>query len=352
MTRGEFQKEMKCIEREIGELLVEGIHMRTSTYEIAAKEVDTERWNKLAYAEDCSYIELLASRLKEPSGSTVTMKNPRDPNKQDRWRKAVIKAYGSEHARGTRVWCPINQQYEAPGGITAAHIVRYNVGELAAAHLFGPLDDSAGHIWSIRNGIPLTSRYEEMLDDGRIAIVPTKDGKDLMVAVLDEAERSTLLLDPTAMDPDQVLHGRTLMFLNDHRPALRYLYFCFAMNLLRRQKFEVDGWWKDRIEYADTPFFPTPGKWVRETTLRKLAIRIGYLPAGEADNFAAMTQARNPEGLSREGEAAVGEEAKEAKEAKEEDKEEDKEEENKEEEFTISRVHYAFLDLDPAPEPD
>ncbi|KAI0551318.1 hypothetical protein F4679DRAFT_539987 [Xylaria curta] len=336
MTRGQFQEETRRLEEDIGALLVERVHMRTSTYQLAAKEVDTERWNKLAYAEDWSYIDLLASRLKEPSGSTVTMKNPRNADKQARWRKAVIKAYGVESRNGRTVWCPISQRYELVQSMTAAHIVRYNVGEPAAVHLFGPLDDSDGHIWSIRNGIPLCSTYEEMLDDGKIAIVPTKDGKDLMVAVLDEAERSEPS-DPNEMPMGQALHGRILKFLNDHRPAMRYLYFCFAMNLLRRQKFEVDGWWKDRIEYADTPFFPTPGKWVRETTLRKLAIRVGHLPTDVADDFVATTQGSKPEDPFKEGEAAVGEE------------EEDDEE--KEEVFT-SYLQYTYQDRPTAPEPD
>ncbi|TRX93510.1 hypothetical protein FHL15_005482 [Xylaria flabelliformis] len=337
MTRGQFQEEVKRLEEDIGALLVERVHIRTSTNQLAAKEVDTERWNKLAHAEDWSYIDLLASRLKEPSGSTVTMKNPRNADKQARWRKAVIKAYGVESSNGRSVWCPISQRYELVQSITAAHIVRYNVGEPAAVHLFGPLNDLDGHIWSIRNGIPFCSVYEEMLDDGKIAIVPTKDGKGLMVVVLDEAERSEPSNPNDPIPLGQALHGRILKFLNDCRPAMKYLYFCFAMNLLRRQKFEVDGWWKDRIAYADTPFFPTPGKWVRETTLRKLAIRVGHLPIDEADDFVATTRGSKPEDPFQEGEAAVGEE--------------EKDDEEKEEVFT-SYLHYTYQDQRTAPEPD
>ncbi|KAI0454184.1 hypothetical protein F5B21DRAFT_514935 [Xylaria acuta] len=306
MARGQFQEETKRLEEEIGALLVERVHMRTSTNQLAAKKVDTERWNKLAHAEDWSYIDLLASRLKEPSASTVTMKNPRNPDKQARWRKAVIKVYDAESVDG--VWCPVSQQYQPVQYITAARIVRHNVGEPAAVHLFGALNNSDGHIWSIKNGIPLLTVYEDMLDNGKIAIVPTKDGKDLMVVVLDEAERARLPGPNVATPMGQTLHGRTLKFLNDHRPAMRYLYFCFAMNLLRRQKFQVDGWWKDRIGFADTPFFPTPGKWVRETTLRKLAIRIGHLPTDEADDFVATTKGGKLEDPFQEGEATVGEE--------------------------------------------
>ncbi|KAF2967059.1 hypothetical protein GQX73_g6516 [Xylaria multiplex] len=71
-------------------------HLRTSTYELAAKEIDAERWNKRAHTEDWSYIDFLPSRLKEPSRATLTMKNPRNPGHQARWRQAVMKAYGAE----------------------------------------------------------------------------------------------------------------------------------------------------------------------------------------------------------------------------------------------------------------
>ncbi|KAI1747035.1 hypothetical protein F4782DRAFT_535816 [Xylaria castorea] len=362
MTCGQFKEETRRLEEEIGALLVEKVHMRTSTNQLAAKEVDTERWNKLAHTEDWSYIDLLASRLREPSASTATMKNPRNPDKQAHWRKAVIKAYGAESRNGRSVWCPISQRYVNLQYATAAHIVRYNVGEPAAVHLFGPLDDSDGHIWSIRNGIPLAAAYEELLDDGMIAIIPTKNGKDLMVVVLDEAMR----VDPPdagdLVPMGQLLHGRTLKFLNDHRPAMRYLYFCFAMNLLRRQRFEVDGWWKDRISYADTPFFPTPGKWVRETTLRKLAIRIGHLPTDEAGGFVATTKGSKPEDPFQEGEAAVGEEEKDDEEKDDEEKDdeekddeekddEEKDDEEKEEVFT-SYLQYTYRNQSTAPESD
>ncbi|KAI1298561.1 hypothetical protein F5Y03DRAFT_409387 [Xylaria venustula] len=70
--------------------------------------------------------------------------------------------------------------------VTAAHIVRHDVGEPAAVHLFGPTDNPEGHIWSIRNGLSLLSHHKQMWDDARIAIIPTQDINDLMVIVLDK----------------------------------------------------------------------------------------------------------------------------------------------------------------------
>ncbi|KAI0440538.1 hypothetical protein F4803DRAFT_553017 [Xylaria telfairii] len=343
-------------DRELGALFVERAHMRTSRFELAAREVDVEMWNKRAHAEDWEYIDQL-----------VTMKNPPDPGKQERWRKNVIKAYDAKDDQ-EKIWCPISRQHLSSWMITTTHIVRSNVAEPAAVHLFGPSNNnSGGHIWSIKNGIPLCKEYEQMLDDARIAIMPTIDGSGLMVVILDEAECDKGLCnkgleqcsiqliilfgskgsmpsksspecnldlrlifidsrkagasgiypipllwlsqiqlagvgtwlgpcdtereeewDPTDYFPTgKALHGRTLEFLTDHRPSIRYLYFAFVINILRRQRFEVDGWWRDRLEYAD--IIPAPGKWIRETTLRKLAVRMGHLPTDDASNFATTT---------------------------------------------------------------
>lgn len=42
MTRGQFEEETKQLHKEIRALLVERVCMRTSTYQLAAKEVDIE----------------------------------------------------------------------------------------------------------------------------------------------------------------------------------------------------------------------------------------------------------------------------------------------------------------------
>ncbi|KAH8164945.1 hypothetical protein CIB48_g3288 [Xylaria polymorpha] len=212
--------------------------------------------NKRAHAKNWSYIELLASRLKEPSKATLTMKNPRNLDQQARWRKAIMKAYSSEKAIGQSVlaWCPIAQGYNR--SITAAYIIRFNV------------------------------EYKEMLDNAKIDIISTKDSKDLIVIVFNEDER-VQEPEPSELTPaaGRALYRRTLKFLTNHRPSMRYLYFAFTINLIRREKFKVHRWKKDRLEYADTPFFPTPGNWIRETTLRKLAMRIGHMPVQEAGEF-------------------------------------------------------------------
>ncbi|KAI1814996.1 hypothetical protein GGS20DRAFT_584928 [Poronia punctata] len=290
MTRGQYDEEVRQLQMQMKRHLVEKVCLRSTKWETAGRMADAERWNKQDFAADWSYIDLLVNKLQEPSGANSTMKNPRDPSHQERWRKAVLRAYGAEKPHGKIIWCPISHQWMSATNVKVAHIVRYNVGEPSAVYLFGAYDGPEGHIWSVRNGIPLSAEYEELLDDGQIAIVPTEDGEGLMVIVLSEEEISDMS-DEAMLNPRGVkLHQRCLKFLNDHRPAMRYLYFCYAINLLRRQRFEVRGWWKDHLQCSGTSFFATPGQWVRETTLRKLARRVGHLPDSEAEEFVAATK--------------------------------------------------------------
>ncbi|KAI0878998.1 hypothetical protein GGS24DRAFT_516070 [Hypoxylon argillaceum] len=111
-----------------------------------------------------------------------------------------------------------------------------------------------------------------------------------MVIVLDKQEREREPHKDDLVPTGRALHGRTLKFLTNHRPSMRYLYFAFAMNLLRRERFGVNGWSRDRLEYSDMPFFPTTGNWVYETILRRLAIRVDHMPMQEADKFVSALQ--------------------------------------------------------------
>ncbi|KAI1271102.1 hypothetical protein F5Y07DRAFT_406068 [Xylaria sp. FL0933] len=323
-TRDRFKAETQRLEERASNLLVQKIHMRTSTYELAGKELDVERWGKRAHAEDWSYIDSLGSPLKEPSG--------RNPDRQARWRKAVMEAYGAKTGVGKEAWCPITQRYSSM--ITAAHIVRCDVREPAAVHLFGFTDNPEGHIWDTRNGISLVPPYAEMLDDAEIAIVPTNDGKDLMVIVLDEDER-VREPDPDSLIPTgRALHGRILKFKTDHRPSMRYLYFAFVINLLRREKFSVHGWRRYRIEYPNMPYFRAPENWIRMTTLRKLAIKMGHMPAQEADEFISMIKGIRLEDPSLEIKN---------KEEEEDDDDDDREDEEEMDEVFTSILQYIFI---------
>ncbi|KAJ3577409.1 hypothetical protein NPX13_g3159 [Xylaria arbuscula] len=198
----------------------ENIRTQASKHEPVARVADEERWEKDAYVDDWSNIELLPSRLTAPWFGTFAMKTPRDADKQERWANRLLETYDSENPQGMS-WCPISHGYLDKSDVVAAHIVRYNVGEPAAVHLFGPTDDPGGHIWSLSNGIPMHKRYQAALYDGRIAIIPTEDGEDLKVVVLEDALRRIQTV-PGEPPYGQSLHERVLKFLNnDHHGSSR-----------------------------------------------------------------------------------------------------------------------------------
>jgi len=67
-----------------------------------------------------------------------------------------------------------------------------------------------------------------------------QDSEQLEVVVLDEEERTNT---SSRLYPfGSSLHHQRLTFRSDFRPAKRYLYFAFAMNILRRQRQDVPGW--------------------------------------------------------------------------------------------------------------
>lgn len=227
---------------------------------------------------------MLISRYKTPEGARLSLFAPRDNDAQSRFRKNVIKAYGADDGDGGR-WCVISGQWRETIYVNAAHIVRYNVGEPSARHLFGPPDDKDGHLMAAKNGIPMHEVYEKALDDARLVIIPDGDPekgrwKTYYLHEADASKKSRALL------IGRELHGRSLQFQTEFRPAARYLYFAFCMNILRRQRHDVPGWWKDYL-IGKEKVWATPGSYLRTSTLRRIARQIGHMTKEEAAIFAA-----------------------------------------------------------------
>ncbi|KAI0199744.1 hypothetical protein F4808DRAFT_471226 [Astrocystis sublimbata] len=278
-----YQIEVKRLEGEITNLNIEKVRLRTSTHLLAAKEVGEA---KCAHIEDWKYIDGLIAQFLSPKSTFTPIHPKRTQERKVHWQKALIEAYGAQEVGSERIWCPISQSWQPPHLMSHAQIVGDRVTELVAARLFGPPGPWKGHLWNTRNGIPVFHAYQKMLEDGSIAIVPKHGSSDLQVIVLKDSERRRDM-DPEGQH-DQVptgsaLHGRTLEFLNNYRPGMRYLHFQFAMSLLREQRLEADGWW--RRQFGDIWSLSNRPKWVCEALLRKFAIRIGHFSLEEALEF-------------------------------------------------------------------
>lgn len=173
------------------------------------------------------------------------------------------------------LWCPITRDYFSGSVMKAAHIVPFAVGEFNRDYLFGRNEVGSDHLFCCTNGLLINAALEQAMDQAQTAIVPADHG-NLEVIVLDRS----ILRRPAAEStvPWPSLEGRVLEFRNDNRPRLRYLYFTFLMRLFRRRRYECTGWKNDLFQYAKGGMWGSPGKWLRASTLKSLARRVGHEP--------------------------------------------------------------------------
>lgn len=172
-------------------------------------------------------------------------------------------------------WCPVTQAWHEATNVRLAHLVPYAIGEVNAAYIFGlPVEDGWNALWTPHNGMPLYHKVKKAMDNGRLLIVPELDGtSNFKVVLLDESlsEKSIYLHGPKFGD----LHNRTLMFKTAFRPGKRYLYFLCLISLFRRNRFVVEESEKDQLILQMGRLWGTPGKWMKASIIRALALEIG-----------------------------------------------------------------------------
>lgn len=231
-----------------------------------------------------AYLAALVESLPEPSGARVKKQGKRDKHEHELFKKLVRKAYSPQKgdpgydAPDTDLhllWCPVTQAWHEASNVRTAHLVPYAIGEVNAAYIFGlPVGDGWNALWTPHNGIPLYHKVEEAMDKGRLLIVPDFDSaSNFKVVLLDESlsDTSIYLQGPKFRD----LHNRTLIFKTAFRPGKRYLYFLCLITLFRRHRFVVEGWEKDQQKLQMGRLWGTPGKWMKASIIRALALEIG-----------------------------------------------------------------------------
>ncbi|KAK1252230.1 hypothetical protein MKX08_003417 [Trichoderma sp. CBMAI-0020] len=283
LREDEFRSQVEQLERLITALRGDVVVIRTSRHELIGRLIDDMVWQQDRQNTDWAYLDALISRYKTPEGAKLSLFASRDPSAQERFRKKVLKAYDAVDE--DMQWCVISGKYFPASTVRAAHIVSYNVGEPSAGHLFGPPGDKDGHLMSDKNGIPMYEMYEKAFDDSRLVIIPDGDPEKgcWKVYCLDDPDTHK----PSKAVPfGRELHGRSLQFRNDFRPSSRYLYFAYCMSLLRRQRHEVPGWWRDFHADGVGKVWATPGTYLRTSTLRRLAHQVGHMTEEEVAEFA------------------------------------------------------------------
>ncbi|KAK5461552.1 hypothetical protein LTR20_006476 [Exophiala xenobiotica] len=229
----------------------------------------------------------ITDTLPEPADASYNKQQKRSPSDQSSFRNRLIKTYCSEGSRyletpefsSTKIWCPISGREFYGDSMKAAHIVPHSIGEANAAYLFG-LKPYEGFqvIWSERNGLMIHQSIEKIFDDGRLVIVPdpTDDNEFLSIVLSQDLLRQgSNNICPATDAPWSSIHNKRLQFQTGSRPGKRFMYIHALLTLLRRRRYIVPGWEKDRDQVFTGQIWATPGKWARRSMVQALAVEIG-----------------------------------------------------------------------------
>ncbi|KAI1131902.1 hypothetical protein F5Y10DRAFT_261609 [Nemania abortiva] len=245
-----------------------------------------------------AYIDRLICRFRNPEGVICSLSNQApDDDSQERFRADVMKEYGAlrgeKHSLSKVAWCVISGRFWPEHMVVAANIVGCNLGEASANYIFGRAGKALinGHLMSPQNSLPMLKEYEELLEDGNLIFEPVdKDATAWKVIVLDEWLRASSVTEfciPVVGDRGDVipwasgLHERKLSFVNSFRPYRQYLYFASCLNILRRQRLQGPGWWKD-FSSNNKAIWATTGQYLRRSTIKLMAHLIGHLNENDA----------------------------------------------------------------------
>lgn len=155
------------------------------------------------------------------------------------------------------------------------------IDELHAQQIFGARAGAFGHTGAIRNVLMVHYAYAQMLDEGALGIVPAEDSQtDFVVVVIDEVAKGKLqsLGLPKARD----IHGSRLVFRDDPRPDLKYVFFKYAMDLLR---YKTRATTSLVLPKSVGQLWIASGLGQALDTLVYLSHRVGYLSIPEAAEF-------------------------------------------------------------------
>ncbi|KAL8706926.1 MAG: hypothetical protein Q9201_000086 [Fulgogasparrea decipioides] len=248
-------------------------------------------------------MELLttAPMAKGGLGAAASVDGPRDASEQSKFRNGLIDVCNARHPDEftDRLWCPILGAYLDSSNLTAAHIFPYAAGQVAMTQLFG-LPDGVDELMAPANGLLIATKADEMIGKGWMTIVPDlptnathqevdawvkADIKEYKIRVLNSNPRDMKMKLPLGAPPHPQtgrqkhwwdLDGERLVFKSDFRPRARYLYWSFAVALLRNAYQSKQSVRNPLTEQFGKRFWGTTGRWIRRKYLRGFVEHLGH----------------------------------------------------------------------------
>ncbi|QKX56247.1 uncharacterized protein TRUGW13939_03348 [Talaromyces rugulosus] len=216
----------------------------------------------------------------------------RDGTTQYNFRKKLLKDQNSLDTEGY-AWCPIIQRRFYEKDMRAGHIFSYKHGQEMMDEIFGKIRPE--EMFSSKNGIIIHKSIEEQFDKGVFVIVPdipdefsmeqvrvwvTGEVRNYKIRIIDSTFHK---LDHGVIEPDssmtwRSLDNRKLVFKSNARPAARYLYFHYCLQILRRAWKAAPGE-KQALTLYDQfgcRVWATPGKYIGRKMLKALVDTLGH----------------------------------------------------------------------------
>ena len=265
---------MKALQQEQAELERELVVVQKQRQFIKEDLQDSKQALETAYVEEIYHSWRAASE----EGQRQLKKRALDRNK---FRKICQDYLAAGQGEG-----PIEEEstfchvlgWQAWSLVKCAHIVPFCFNSTELSYMFGA-DDAALH--SCRNGLFLNRVIEKGWDNGWVAIVPDetvdRTPTEWKIILLNESVRNDMVHKNKEGKITRYgdFDGQRLKFLNDNRPARRYLYFRYVMAYLHAAKSKYPNF---REKVPSGTMWASPGKpdgYLRKSVLRALAQRVG-----------------------------------------------------------------------------
>ncbi|KXG52810.1 uncharacterized protein PGRI_080660 [Penicillium griseofulvum] len=239
-----------------------------------------------------SFVKLFCTS-KMGLGITSTGAGRRKSDQQSRFRSQMIEKYNAKHDLYDHLWCPVLGDWRDSEDVVAAHLFAYMHGQTTMDAIFGKT--KTPELFSPRNGVMVSKYIEHYLDSGKMVIVPNlpdrpklaqllgwlnSDVRSLKIRLLDHSWNK--LEHPIVRDLPlkyRDLDNRVLIFRSSFRPAARYLYFHYAIQVLRHaweQNSQGDKAAETMQAEAGKLFWGTPGRYLPKNMLLALVEELGH----------------------------------------------------------------------------
>lgn len=230
-----------------------------------------------------AYQKMVLSKVISCSNTLLSRQNQNDRKALS---KNVYEAYQCKRLIGTgddaqeEFWCPVTRMWW-PGPLTqgrsppikVAHIVPRSFVHEEGQSMRVFDEDTASLSVNARNALPMHKLVEDAFDKFDIVIVPLESTRQATKPIEFRcvlANKSIANLRFTESLRWRDLDGRQLEFLNDFRPACRYLYFKYCITYMYwKQKGDTE--WVTSLEGLRGYIWATPGAYLRRSMLISLA---------------------------------------------------------------------------------